>query len=61
MIFCESSQPNRVFTVTGMLTAFTTSRVISRSFGTSRNMPEPAPFPATFFTGQPKFKSKISG
>ena len=53
--------PNRVFTVTGVFTAFTTSRVISSSSGMFCNIPAPAPLPATFFTGHPKFMSITSG
>ena len=55
------SQPNRVFTVTGVLTAFTTSLVMSSSSGMFFNIPEPAPLFATFFTGQPKLMSITSG
>ena len=55
------SQPKRVFTVTGVLTALTTSLVMSNNRGILRNIPEPAPLLATFLTGQPKFKSITSG
>ena len=55
------SQPRRVFTVTGSFTACTTARVMASSCGTLRNMPDPAPLPATFFTGQPKLRSMTSG
>ena len=55
------SHPNRVFTVTGTLTAFTTSRVISSINGMFLSIPAPAPLPATFFTGQPKLMSITSG
>ena len=61
MMSCSWFHPNRVFTVTGVLTAFTTSRVISRSSSGFCSIPAPAPLPATFFTGQPKFKSITSG
>ena len=55
------SQPRRVFTVTGVCTAFTTSRVMSSMSGMFCSMPAPAPLPATFFTGQPKLRSMTSG
>ena len=61
MISCSLSQPNLVLTVTGILTASTTRRVISSISGTFCNKPAPAPFPATRFTGQPKLRSNISG
>ena len=61
IIFDSWSHPSRVFTVTGMSMASTTARVISSILGMSRSIPAPAPFPATFFTGQPKFMSMISG
>ena len=61
MILLSASQPRRVLTVTGILTALTTSRVISSINGILRSIPAPAPFPATFFTGQPKLISRISG
>ena len=61
IILCSASHPRRVFTVTGIFTASTTARVISSILGTFCSMPEPAPFPATRFTGQPKFRSNISG
>lgn len=44
------SQPKRVFTVTGVLTASTTDRVISSIRGILRSIPAPAPLPATFLT-----------
>ena len=40
-----SSHPRRVFTVTGVLTAFTTARVISSIFGISFRSPAPALYP----------------
>ena len=55
------SQPSRVLTVTGVCTAATTARVMSSISGMLRSMPAPAPLPATFFTGQPKFRSMMSG
>ncbi len=58
---CSLFHPSRVFTVTGVFTAFTTSRVMSSSSGIFCSMPAPAPLPATFFTGQPKFRSITSG
>ena len=61
MFFDSSSQPRRVFTVTGFPTASTIRRVISTISGTSRIMPDPAPRPAIFFTGQPKLMSMMSG
>ncbi len=61
MFFESSSQPRRVLTVTGSDTASTMRRVISTIKGTSRIMPDPAPRPAIFFTGQPKFISIKSG
>ena len=61
MILWLSSHPRRVFTVTGTSTASTTARVISNILGMFCNMPAPAPLPATFLTGQPKFRSSTSG
>ena len=61
MISCSWFHPSRVFTVTGSLTASTTFRVISSIFGMFCSIPAPAPLPATFFTGQPKFRSITSG
>ena len=61
MMRFSQSHPNRVFTVTGTFTAFTTSLVISSINGIFRSIPAPAPFPATFFTGQPKLISITSG
>ena len=61
MILWSASQPSRVFTVTGIFTASTTVRVISSIFGIFCNIPAPAPFPATFFTGHPKLMSSMSG
>ena len=55
------SQPKRVFTVTGVLTASTTARVMSSIRGILRSIPAPAPLPATFLTGQPKLMSIMSG
>ena len=48
-----SSQPKRVFTVTGKLHVSTISLVIDTILGMSCRMPAPAPRHATFFTGQP--------
>ena len=61
IFFDSSSHPRRVFTVTGLFTAPTIRRVISTISGTSRIMPDPAPRPAIFFTGQPKLMSMMSG
>ena len=61
IILCSASQPRRVFTVTGIFTASTTARVISSISGMFWSMPAPAPLPATRFTGQPKFRSRMSG
>ncbi|OQA46590.1 MAG: hypothetical protein BWY47_01629 [Bacteroidetes bacterium ADurb.Bin302] len=61
MILLLSSQPKRVFTVTGVFTEATTARVISSIRGMSLSKPAPAPLPATFFTGHPKLISIISG
>ena len=61
MMMCDASHPSLVFTVTGRLTAFTTSRVISSIRGMFCSMPAPAPLPATFFTGHPKLRSMRSG
>ena len=47
--------------VTAVRTACTIRRVISTISGTSRIMPDPAPRPAIFFTGQPKLMSMMSG
>ena len=44
-----------------MLTFLATLLMISIILGISFNKPAPPPFPATFFTGHPKFKSIISG
>ena len=61
MILFSQSHPRRVLTVTGNFTASTTERVICSSLGTSRSIPAPAPFDATFFTGHPKLMSMTSG
>lgn len=61
MFFDSSSHPSRVLTVTGFRTARTIWRVISTISGTSRIMPDPAPRPAIFLTGQPKLMSMMSG
>ena len=61
MIRLSLFHPKRVFTVTGVLTAFTTLRVMSSRRGTFWSIPAPAPLPATFFTGQPKLMSITSG
>ena len=61
MMSCSWFQPSRVFAVTGSFTACTTLLVISSIFGIFCSMPAPAPLPATFFTGQPKFRSIRSG
>ena len=61
IILLLASHPRRVFTVTGIFTASTTARVISSIWGIFCNIPAPAPFPATLFTGHPKLISKISG
>ncbi len=56
-----SSQPNLVFTVTGNVVDFTTAEVKRTIKSISFNTPAPAPFRATFFTGQPKLMSNKSG
>ncbi len=56
-----SLHPSRVFAVTGVCTALTTASVISSMRGIFCNIPAPAPFPATFFTGHPKLRSITSG
>ena len=61
IILWSASQPRRVLTVTGTLTESTMARVISSIFGTFCNIPAPAPFPATRFTGHPKLMSIMSG
>ena len=60
MILELSSQPRRVFTVTGVLTASTTAFVMATSLSGSRIMPLPAPRPAIFDTGQPQLMSIVS-
>ena len=57
----SSSQPKRVFTVTGRLVDFTTASVKRTIKSISFNTPAPAPRSATFFTGQPKLISNKSG
>lgn len=61
IILFSQSHPSLVLTVTGSETAFTTSDVMRSILGMSRSMPAPAPFAATFFTGQPKLMSMRSG
>ena len=62
MILMESwSQPRRVLTVTGKLVCLTMAWVNSTILGMSFNIPAPAPLQTTFFTGQPKLMSIISG
>ena len=48
-----SSQPKRVFTVTGKEHVSTISLVMATILGMSCRMPAPAPRHATFFTGHP--------
>ena len=56
-----SSQPLRIFTVTGTGTAWTTARMISpASFG-SRMRALPPPLPATLGAGHPMLMSMTSG
>ena len=57
MIFESSSQPRRVFTVTGFFTASTIIFVIITILSGSLIIPEPAPRPAILLTGQPKLMS----
>ena len=56
-----SSQPSRVFTVTGSWVPFTTARVREIIRSISFKTPAPAPLVTTFFTGQPKLMSSKSG
>ena len=61
MILLLSSQPRRVFTVTGLSgTASTMAFVMATILSGSRIIPLPAPRPAIFETGQPKLMSTIS-
>ena len=61
-IFMEfSSQPKRVFTVIGRLVCFAMASVKLTIKSISFNIPAPAPLQTTFFTGQPKLMSIISG
>ena len=53
MLRLASSQPRRVFTVTGSFTAFTTASVRRTILSTSSSRQAPAPLLTTFFTGQP--------
>ena len=52
-----SSQPSRIFSVTGMRTAFTTASRMRPANASSRIREEPAWPLTTFFTGQPKLMS----
>ena len=56
-----SSQPKRVLTVTGRLVCSTIALVKDTIKSISFKMPAPAPLETTFFTGQPKLMSIISG
>ena len=57
----ESSQPKRVFTVTGRSVLSITACVNRIIKSTSFKTPAPAPLQTTFFTGHPKLISIISG
>ena len=57
----SSSQPKRVFTVTGNLVCFTIASVRETIRSMSFKMPAPAPLLTTFLTGHPKLISIISG
>ena len=61
IFLCSSSQPNLVLTVTGNEVDLTTAAVNLTIRSISLSTPAPAPFIATFFTGQPKFISSKSG
>ena len=55
------SQPKRVFTVMGKSVCFTMASVSETIKSMSFKIPAPAPLETTFFTGQPKLISIISG
>ncbi len=55
-----SSQPVRIFNVTGTETAFAVASMIFAALLTSRIKAEPAQPLTTFLTGQPMFMSMIS-
>ena len=56
-----SSQPLRIFTVTGRCVALCTARMIRCTKPKSFRHPDPPLFFTTFFTGQPKLMSMKSG
>jgi len=57
---CSSSQPPRIFTVSGTLTAFRRARRISAVPAMSRMRAAPLPLPVIFGMGQPMFRSTMS-
>ena len=61
MLIELSSQPKRVFTVTGKWVLSITALVKRIIKSTSFKTPAPAPLQTTFFTGQPKLISIKSG
>ena len=61
ILMVSSSHPKRVFTVTGSEVCFTIASVNETIKSISFKIPAPAPFETTFFTGQPKLISIISG
>ena len=56
----SSSQPVRIFRVTGTSTAATVASMIRRASGSSRIRAEPAYLLTTFLAGQPKLMSMIA-
>ena len=56
-VSCVSSQPRRIFTVTGMRTASTTVRTSATVPAASHIMAEPPPPRVTLWTGQPMLMS----
>jgi len=56
-----SSQPDRIFTVTGSGVVDATARMMSATSPMSRRQPEPPLRFTTFLTGQPKLMSMNSG
>ncbi len=56
-----SSNPLRVFAVTGRAVASTTALVMASTSPRSRRHPDPPFFRTTFFTGHPKLMSTKSG
>ncbi len=59
-VVCDGSQPERIFTVTGILTAFTIARTTASAWHTSLSSVAPAPVLATLGTQQPMFRSTMS-